>query len=74
MANSHLQDASVRIEKKICFKIYLIMPKSFLQDMFLEHKKYKFYKFRNYEIIAMIMLSQQKRRLTIGNCTPPEGG
>ena len=40
--------------------------------MFLSDREYKFKKLRNYEII--IMLTQQKRRLTIGNCSPPIGG
>ena len=33
MAKSHLQDTSVKIEKKIYFKIFWIMAKSYLQDV-----------------------------------------
>ena len=74
MAKSYLQDALVKIEIKIYFKIYLIVPKKFLQDMFLQDREYEFYKLRNYENIVMIMLAQQNHRITNGNCTPPEGG
>jgi hypothetical protein len=42
--------------------------------MFLQDREYEFLKLWNYETIAKIMLTQQKRRLTIGKCTPPEGG
>jgi len=36
MAKSYLQDALVEIEIKIYFIIYLVVPKSFLQDIFYE--------------------------------------
>ena len=71
MAKSYLQDAPVKIEIKIYFRIYLIVSKRFLQDLFLLNREYEFYKLRNYENIVIIMLAQQNHRITNGKCSPP---
>jgi len=41
MAKSYLQDVLVMIEEKKYFRICLIIPKSFLHDMFLTNREYE---------------------------------
>ena len=71
MAGSHLQECGSQDRVKNLLRIYWIMSKRLFPWLFLQDREYKILKFLNYEFIRIIMLSQQKRRLTTGNCSPP---